>query len=138
MVDIVSWSLCVLLLKSQISPHYSNLRQVSLLEFNKERCGLLRSHRSNLNSQESKRWTNTIQRTCTEEMVLWLKHRRERQPETKSLCFPSKNVCHSNLEPGAQLYGQTEQVYSHNSTYNFLSMGHKIAAHAAGECAHDK
>ena len=53
MVDMVSWSLCVLLLKSQISPHYSNLRQVNLLEFNKERCGLVRSHRSNLNSQES-------------------------------------------------------------------------------------
>jgi len=44
------------------------------------------------------------------------KHRRERQPETKSLCFPSKNVCHSNLEPAAQLYVQTEQVYSHNCT----------------------
>src|SRR6218665_2770828 len=66
------------------------------------------------------------------------KHRRERQPKTKSLCFPSKNVCHSNLEPAAHLYGQTEQVYSHNCTYNFLSIGHKIAAHAACECAHDK
>src|SRR6218665_3493978 len=54
-------------------PHYSNLRQVqnvSLLEFNKERCGLLRSHRSNLNSQESKRWTNTIR--ITEDL-----HRRD-------------------------------------------------------------
>src|SRR6218665_3512545 len=68
MIDMVSWSFCVLLLKSL--PHYSNLRQVqnvSLLEFKKERCGLLRSHRSNLNSQESKGWTNTIPRTCTEE-----------------------------------------------------------------------
>src|SRR6218665_3763381 len=67
-----------------------------------------------------------------------VKHRRERQPETKSLGFPSKNVCHSNLEPAAQLYGQTEQVYSYNCTYSFLSIGHKIAAHAAGECAHGK
>src|SRR6218665_3988804 len=57
MMDMVSLSFCVLLLKSQISSTlYSNPRQVqnvSRLEFNKERCGLLRSHRSDLNSQES-------------------------------------------------------------------------------------
>src|SRR6218665_264530 len=59
-------------------------------------------------------------------MVKAPKRKATTQPETKSLCFPSKNVCHSNLEPAAQLYGQTEQVYSHNCTYNFLSIGHKI------------
>src|SRR6218665_3212301 len=42
------------------------------------------------------------------------------------------------IEPAAQFYGQTEQVYRHNCTYSFLSIGHKIAAHATGECAHDK
>src|SRR6218665_674651 len=61
-------------------------------------------------------------------MVKAPKRKATTQPETKSLCFPSKNVCHSNLEPAAQLYGQTEQVYSHNCTYNFHSIGHKISA----------
>src|SRR6218665_2292480 len=66
------------------------------------------------------------------------KSTEEKVNRKPNLCFPSKNVCNSNLEPAAQLYGQTEQVYSHNCTYIFLSIGHKIAAHAAGECAHGK
>ena len=56
---------------------------------------------------------------------------KRKATKTKSLCFPSKNVCHSNLEPAAQLY-------SHNCTYIFLNIGHKIVAHVAGECAHGK
>src|SRR6218665_4165157 len=86
---------------------------------------------------ESKGWTNTTKDMYIRDGVMVKAPRRKATGNNISICFPSKNVlsvCHSNLEPAAQWYTQTEQVYSFARTLfskmsqHFCSRGRPMRA----------